>query len=501
MNIRQAKEQIEFAMRAYFSKDEYGRYCLPSARQRPMFLMGPPGVGKTAIMAQIASELNVALLSYSMTHHTRQSALGLPFIVQKTYGEREYSVSEYTMSEIIASVYDLMEETGKREGILFLDEMNCVSETLLPVMLQFLQYKVFGRHRVPEGWIIVAAGNPSEYNDSVRDFDMAIWDRVRRIDVEPDFSVWRKYAAETGMHPSVLAYLDGHREHLYSVRATVEGKQFVTMRGWSDLSDIMLLYDGQGLRIDEVLIGQFVQDEQIAKDFAVYYDLFKKYRGDYQIAKIMDGIADEKMIVRAKNAPFDERLAVIALLMEEASVRCQRVMLLALALDRLLGEAVSLGDMLRRAPSDIVGSIDGMIAQKREALYREKQAGSLSRREETIAEGVIALYGKLRAAVQKKGISDAAGAIVAVQKICVAEKKEISAEAAAVGQALANAFAFLEAAFSEGQEILLFVTELTENFWTSQYIAKFGCERYFAHNKELFFYERQREIVQQIENN
>lgn len=501
MNIRQAKEQIEFAMRAYFSKDEYGRYCLPSARQRPMFLMGPPGVGKTAIMAQIASELNVALLSYSMTHHTRQSALGLPFIVQKTYGGKEYSVSEYTMSEIIASVYDLMERTGKREGILFLDEMNCVSETLLPVMLQFLQYKVFGRHRVPEGWIIVAAGNPPEYNDSVRDFDMAIWDRVRRIDVEPDFSVWRKYAAETGMHPSVLAYLDGHREHLYSVRATVEGKQFVTMRGWSDLSDVMFLYEGRGLPVDEALIGQFLQDNGIAKDFAVYYDLFKKYRGDYPIAAILDGGADEKMIVRAKDAPFDERLAVIALLMEEASVRCQRVMLLALALDRLLGEAVSLGDMLRRAPSDIVGSIDGMIAQKREALYREKLAGALSRREETITEGVIALYGKLRAAVQKKGISDAAGAIVAVQKICVAEKKEISAEAAAVGQALANAFAFLEAAFGEGQEILLFVTELTENFWTSQYIAKFGCERYFAHNKELFFYERQREIVQQIENN
>ena len=500
MNIWQAKEQIEFAMRAYFSKDEYGRYRLPAERQRPMFLMGPPGVGKTAIMAQIASELNVALLSYSMTHHTRQSALGLPFIVQKTYGGKEYSVSEYTMSEIIASVYDLMEETGKREGILFLDEMNCVSETLLPVMLQFLQYKVFGRHRVPEGWIIVAAGNPPEYNDSVRDFDMAIWDRVRRIDVEPDFSVWRKYAADTGTHPAVLSYLDGHRENLYSIRSTVDGKQFVTMRGWSDLSDVMFLYEGRGLPVDEALIGQFLQDKGIAKDFAVYYDLFKKYRGDYPIAAILDGGADEKMIVRAKDAPFDERLAVIALLMEESSARCQKVMLRELALGRLLGEVVSLGDALRRAPSDIVGSIDGMIAQKREALYREKLAGALSRREETITEGVIALYGKLRAAVQKKGISDAAGAIVAVQKICVAEKKEISAEAAAVGQALANAFAFLEAAFGEGQEILLFVTELTENFWTSQYIAKFGCEKYLQYNKDLMFFERQVQLAQEIGN-
>lgn len=55
------------------------------------------------------------------------------------------------MSEIIAAVYDSIEQTGHAEGILFLDEINCVSETLTPAMLQFLQYKVFGRHKVPEG--------------------------------------------------------------------------------------------------------------------------------------------------------------------------------------------------------------------------------------------------------------------------------------------------------------------------------------------------------------
>ena len=80
--------------------------------------MGPPGVGKTAIMEQIASELGVGLVSYSMTHHTRQSALGLPFIVKKNYNGKEYSVSEYTMSDIIASVYGMMEDTGMKEGIL-----------------------------------------------------------------------------------------------------------------------------------------------------------------------------------------------------------------------------------------------------------------------------------------------------------------------------------------------------------------------------------------------
>ena len=61
MNIKEAKEQIQNAMRAYFTKDEYGNFCLPVHEQRPVFLMGPPGIGKTAIMEQIAAELGVAV--------------------------------------------------------------------------------------------------------------------------------------------------------------------------------------------------------------------------------------------------------------------------------------------------------------------------------------------------------------------------------------------------------------------------------------------------------
>ena len=98
MNIKEAKEQIKNAMKAYFTKNKYGGYVIPIEKQRPVFLMGPPGIGKTAIMEQIASELGVGLVSYSMTHHTRQSALGLPFIVKKEYAGEVIEVSEYTMS-------------------------------------------------------------------------------------------------------------------------------------------------------------------------------------------------------------------------------------------------------------------------------------------------------------------------------------------------------------------------------------------------------------------
>ena len=74
MNIKQAKEYIKNSVNLYLKKDEFGEYRIPVVRQRPIFLLGAPGIGKTAIMEQIAQELGIALGSYSMTHHTRQSA-------------------------------------------------------------------------------------------------------------------------------------------------------------------------------------------------------------------------------------------------------------------------------------------------------------------------------------------------------------------------------------------------------------------------------------------
>ena len=154
MNIQQAKQEILNTLRAYAIRDALGEYAIPPVRQRPVLLMGPPGIGKTQIMEQIAAEAGVGLVSYTITHHTRQSAVGLPFIEKQTFNGREFSVTEYTMSEILASVYQLMEKTGVREGILFLDEINCVSETLAPMMLQFLQCKRFGNQTLPAGWQI-----------------------------------------------------------------------------------------------------------------------------------------------------------------------------------------------------------------------------------------------------------------------------------------------------------------------------------------------------------
>ena len=78
MNIQAAKDQVKDTVEAYLAKDDAGMYVIDPVHQRPVFLVGAPGIGKTAIMSQVARELGIGMVSYSMTHHTRQSALGLP---------------------------------------------------------------------------------------------------------------------------------------------------------------------------------------------------------------------------------------------------------------------------------------------------------------------------------------------------------------------------------------------------------------------------------------
>ena len=97
MNIKQAKQEIINTVQAYLTKDETGEYAIPVERQRPVLLIGPPGIGKTAIMEQVAQECGINLVSYTITHHTRQSAIGLPFISKKTYDGEAVSVTEYTV--------------------------------------------------------------------------------------------------------------------------------------------------------------------------------------------------------------------------------------------------------------------------------------------------------------------------------------------------------------------------------------------------------------------
>lgn len=480
MNIAEAKIQLINTIKAYSVRDRFGNYLMPVEDQRPLFLMGPPGIGKTAIVRQVAEELGIGLVSYSITHHTRQSALGLPKIVHKTYEGNEYDVSEYTMSEIISSVYDVMADTGLKEGILFLDEVNCASETLTPSMLQFLQFKTFGKHKVPEGWVIVTAGNPVEYNRNAKEFDIVIWDRLKRVDVSPDFEAWKSYSYSTGIHAAVITYLEARRSNFFRIEETAAGKRFVTARGWTDLSRIISIYEGLGLEVDKSLISQYIQHPETADDFASYYDLFNKYKSDYKIRDILSGTEDPVIAKRAAEAPFDEKLALLGLLLDNVNSEISEV----IRTEDCVSELVKL---LRQVKAG--AEIREITAGEEEIYHRFRRMGVLSADARLKYESVIEFLRR----------HDNAPDFAAVKSDYDQMAAGMKAAAADARIRLDNLFAFAEKVWGEGQEMVILVTELTLGSYSSRFIARYGCDAYYKYNDSLKLYERKLEILKKGE--
>lgn len=114
----------------------------------------------------------------------------------------------------------------------------------------------------------------------------------------------------------------------------------MTARGWEDLAKVISLYEQMGKPVNRDLFVQFLRDDDIADQFTVYYSLFEKYRSDYQVGSILSGTATLSIKDRAKAAPFDERIALLGLMIDTLSADCSK------ALDQE-GIVVTLRDLLR----------------------------------------------------------------------------------------------------------------------------------------------------------
>lgn len=499
MNIKQAKEEIKHTVQAYLSKDAFGEYKIPAVRQRPVLLIGPPGIGKTQIMEQIARECEIGLVAYTITHHTRQSAVGLPFIKEEQYDGKTYSVTEYTMSEIIASVYRKIEEGGRKEGILFIDEINCVSETLAPTMLQFLQCKTFGNQAVPEGWIIAAAGNPPEYNKSVRDFDMVTLDRVRCMNIEADLGVWKEYAREKRLNSAILSYLELRPKNFYRVEADVDGLQFVTARGWEDLSNLMDVYEELGIPVDEEIIHEFLRHEDVAEDVSAYFDLYKKYQDDYGIAEILEGKVKPSVYARIEQAAFDERLSVVNLLLDGVSnvfYQIQR--------EREITDAWY--DFLKEYRQKLKNSLQAkgifetILAEKTASDEQNEKQQFVSKAQSDRARSLnekLKECAKKIAAEETINIEETALFALAKEPFDAQCEKLQSLENQGI-ETLEHAFTFMEQAFSDGQEMVVFVTELTITPEIAVFLSEHRIERYETYKNQLLIGTKRAEILSEI---
>ena len=499
MNIQEAKAEIIHTIQAYTAKDSEGQYRIPRERQRPLLLMGPPGIGKTAVMEQAARECQVGLVAYTLTHHTRQSAVGLPMVEQRVYGGQEYTVTRYTMSEIIAAVYEQMEQTGKQEGILFIDEINCVSETLAPTMLQFLQCKTFGNHRVPSGWIIAAAGNPVQYNRSARELDMATLDRVRCLEIEADEAVWRAYASQAGVHGAVLSYLESRPQNFYRVEGEGEERRFVTARGWEDLSDLLKAYEELNIPVAEPVVREYLQCGPVAEEFAAYYQLYQKYREAYPAEAILSGTAGracwERMGLRLREAPLEERMAVAQLLLDGVHRRLQ-------GWQRDREDAAFLQrkvDVFRGFPG--AEPLEAFLEQQERAFTIRRQEQVLGQEEELREERCLQRLRKAARKAREQGAESRADYLQALERLVAEGQEAVRKREQEVGTSIDRAIDWLTAYLGEGQELLLFLADLTRSAGSGRYLEEHPESRYYAYRTLLLVQEQEENLRKQLRRN
>ena len=273
------------------------------------------------------------------------------------------------------------------------------------------------------------------------------------------------------------------------------GKRFGSARGWTDFSRTLTTLEEMDKTVEIGLIGQFEQESSIAERFAVYYELFSKYRSDYRIGEILEGSWTADVVERARNAAFDERLAVLNLLLDAIETTASHT------LERE-AVVVEVRDALRLAKPRIIGGepagavIDELARDRAGELDARMSSGTVPAEEVRLRKLVVEQLRSLMRSCASAGEGvrafDALGEAYAQ---LVGEMGRCAEEASAQ---LENAFSFIVHTFGDEREMLVFVADLSTRPTTMRFVNAFGSEGYAAYSGRLAVQERRNSLLDRV---
>jgi hypothetical protein len=235
-------------------------------------LHGRPGVGKTELVQTLAARKGAELYDLRLTTIEPQDLRGLPFYDHDT-GRTVWYRPE-----------DLPDDPA-RPAILFLDELTAAAPTLQPTVYGLLQERRVGRHRLPDGVFIVAAGNTVEDGAIAYEMGTALSDRLIHMIVQADAEDWLKsYAPGAGIHPTVAAFLRTRPDLLETTEESLRRGHAIacTPRSWTRVSGIMTAVPDRAARA--VMIAGTV-GEAAAAEFALIAD---EIEAQVQVAEMLE---------------------------------------------------------------------------------------------------------------------------------------------------------------------------------------------------------------------
>lgn len=310
--------------------------------------------------------------------------------------------------------------------------------------------------------------------------------------------MWLEYAGKRQVHGAILSYLTLKKENFYIVENTVDGKFFVTARGWEDLSELLKSYEELQVEVSEEIVGEFLQKEEITRDFAAYYRLYERYKTDYRVGEILEGTVPQKeyrlICEMAARAQFEERFTLTQLVMEALDQQ-------AAAFEKVDVRTVMLHQNLIQLKrffqeQTCVDSMKEFLAERRKALDAKWKAELLSERERCQEEEQIGILEEYFLQICEAHVTDCQEGFQLIRQLFEKECELRGRELERTKTMLERGFAFLEDCFGEGQELLLLETGLTGNPCTSTFISEHGCDAYFRHCG-LLLYQKQENAMRE----
>ena len=203
------------------------------APTRPVFIWGPPGIGKSALVEKFAESVGLPCISLLGSQLAPEDIIGIPQIV----GE----VSTFRPPRMIART---------EPYCLFLDELNGCSQEVQKAFYSLILEKRIGEYHLPQGSVIIGAGNRSQDGAIVKTMSTALINRMFHVQLQPDVNQWLDWGYENGLHPWVLEYIAQRPDHLFSQPPKTE-EPYSTPRSWHMLSDALKEW-GENITRDEL---------------------------------------------------------------------------------------------------------------------------------------------------------------------------------------------------------------------------------------------------------
>lgn len=209
---------------------------------------------------------------------------------------------------------------------------------------------------------------------------------------------------------------------------------------------------------------------------------------------ILRGQIREELCEKVARAPFDEKLSVISLLLTRLGNEFKDVSAQERHLELLLENLKTYSQQDGNGPERLATVLDHLTAEREE----KKRAELLSRREDERYLRAIAVlegYGK---EIRNRGLRETEETWDAVKELFAAERERYENLWDEAGEMLEHGFDFMEAAFGDGQEMVIFVTNLNTSYHCVRFLQEYECERYYQYNKKLLFEDREGELRKRI---